>query len=185
MSPESAIAQVLWMPVALFCQLKILEALGAAKGLPAKLAPAAALSSAIGVELLLALRFCRVLLISLLPALVAFSILGLESGFAKVLVVSLSLVCGIAPMLWFLRRLCATAFVLWQGLDAGKALAQSALLSQGKLKSVLVPLLLWNVLAQGLEALGLASETLNLAMLPLSLFISCAALASAYRKLTL
>jgi hypothetical protein len=181
LSPESAISQVVWMPIALYCQLKIL----ATRGLPVKLAPATALPSVIGVEFLLALRFCKVLLLWLLPALAAFSLLGLETFNAKIIVMALAVAGSVPAVLWFLRRLCATAVVLWQGLSAGAAIDESARLAQGKLKSVIVPLLLWNALALLVEFLGLASDALNAVVLPLSLLITTFALGGAYRKLTL
>lgn len=182
LSPESAIAEVLWLPVTLYAQLHILSLLGKTRP---KLAPATALPSAIGVELLLALRFFRVLLLWELPALVAFSLFGLETFGAKFIVAALALSGSVAPALWLLRRLCATPIVLWQGLNASQAIDESARLTLGKLKSVIIPLLLWNALAEVLGSLGLVSSTLNIVILPISLLISTVALAAAYRKLTL
>ena len=122
----------------------------------------------------------------LLPAFICLSLFGVATLPATATLLAISLLGLILPALWFLKRLAAPALVLWQGLNASEALEASAKLCQGKLKSVIIPLLLWNLLAQALELLGLASEPLQpLVILPLSLLISTAALGRAYAKLTL
>jgi len=181
MSPQSVAAELGWLPVAVACQLGLLVLFGKKKGLDIR----QALPSALGVELLLALRFCVVALLWALPSLFAFSLLGVASAPARLTVLILALAGAVPASLWMLRRIPAQAMVLYQGLNASQAIDESARSTQGRLKSVLIPLLLWNILAQLLSLPGLAWEPLNLLLLPLSLLISQSALAKAYAKLTL
>jgi hypothetical protein len=185
LSPQSYAAEILWMPVEIYCSLRLLSLWGQIFGLKAGLKPRQVLASALGLEILISLLFCRVALLWALPALSWLSLFGLAAPAARLGLLVLVLGGAIPPALWMLERLPAQAVILWQGLNASQALKESADLSRGKLKSALIPLLFWNLLAQGLEGLGLLSDPLNWLLLPLSLILSQAALAQAYRKLTL
>jgi hypothetical protein len=185
LSPESYLAEIIWMPVEIYCGLRLLSLWGQAFGLKAGLDPRRVLASALGLELLTSLLFCKVALLWALPALLCLSVFGVATAAAKLGLALLVLGGAIPPCLWMLERLPAQAVILWQGLSASEALKESAALSRGKLKSALIPLLFWNLVAQGLEGLGLLADPVNWLVLPLSLIVCQAALAKAYRNLTL
>ncbi len=193
LSPESVLAQLLWIPVGIYCQLRVLDSLAKAETDPNLKAPgadaAAALPSAIGAELLFSLRFCVLAELCFLPALLALSVLGVEKPLKIGIILVLALLGALPLAGWAFKRLFALAVVLWQGLNAGQALAESARLAPWKkLKTFILPLLLWFGLAFLLQsAIEMAEGPawLDFLLQPLAFLIAQAALLWGYLKLTL
>jgi hypothetical protein len=187
MHPGNLAAELAWMLPGLACQLWLLGFFGSLRdaGKPRPRLSARLLASAFGAEFLLALRFCVVVLLSALPALACLALFGLESWPARISVGCLALAGAVPSVLYALRRIFAPAVVLWQGLNASQALAESARLSHGRLKAVLWPLLLLNGFALILEGISGAAPYLAYLCMPLSFLLSQAVLAWAYRILTL
>lgn len=183
MAPQGYLAEILWFPVFTLCQLALLRALHTEGGSPPL--TARMLASALGAELLLGLRFCAVILLWALPSIVLLSIFGLEPVWARCLLALSALLGAIPCIAWILRRLFTPAIVLWQGLNASEAIAESARLSQGKLKKLLVPLLILNGIGLILEGIGSLWEPFSLISLPLSFVFGNFAIIWAWRILTL
>lgn len=187
MDPQSYLAEAAWTPIALLCSLALLRQMGRMAN-PEAGSPALRgklLASSLGAEILLGMRFCTVILLCAIPALLFLSIFGLEPLWARVAFAALALAAAIPSTTYMLRRLFTPTVVLWQGLQASESLRESARLSQGKLRQVLWPLLLINGFALILE--GLSGESLGLAalLLPPSFLLSQGVLAWAYHILTL
>jgi hypothetical protein len=186
MDPGSYLAEAAWLPVTMLCQLALLRRMGRILN-PESGSPqlrGSALASAIGAEFLISLRFCVVVLLWALPALIFLSIFGLEAVWARVIFALLALLASIPCLLYMLRRLLSPAVVLWQGLKASASLDESARLTAGKLSSVIWPLIVMNGIGLILEGLS-DSLPFEAFSLPLSFLLSSAALAWSYRILTL
>jgi hypothetical protein len=177
--PGNVLAELLWLPVTMACQLAALGILGG-RG---SASWAGSLLSALGAELLLALRFCVVVLLCALPALACAAALGVEELGPQLLAAGLALAALPFCLLYLLRRFFAAPIVLWQGLSGAQALEESVRLSRGKLRLVLLPLLLWNGIGLILE--GISGGAFKIVALPLSFLLSQASLAWAYSILTL
>jgi hypothetical protein len=187
MDPQGYLIEAAWLPVAMLCQLAMLRRIGKLLNVNAgepKLR-GTTLASALGAEFLFSLRFCVVLLLYCLPALIFISIFGLESIWSRLIATLLALAGSIPCSLYMLRRLFSPTVVLWQGLKASESLRESARLSQGKLGLILWPLLLWNGIALIFEGLSGYFLALTLVVLPLSFLFSTVVLAWAYYILTL
>jgi hypothetical protein len=186
MEPASYGAELVWLPVALACQLALLDLLGPymTPAKPAQAVLGRPTASAFGAELLLSFRFCYVALGWFLPALICIALFGLEPLWARILSAILVLAAIPPCLLYMLRRFFAAPVILWQGLNASESLAESARLSQGKLLKIFGPALLWGGIAVVLEYLF--SDTLwKLLSLPLSFLLTQALTAWAYGILTL
>jgi hypothetical protein len=187
LDPGTALGEAAWLPATALCQLLLLKRLGrllnSQAGTPAVLG--GTLLSAIGCEFLLALRFCKVVLLWALPALFVLAAFGLERLTARLAVAALALGAAVPCLLYLLQRVFSAPIVLWQGLKASQALDESARLSSGRLKSVLWPLVLFNGIGLILEGISGDSLAVSALVLPLSFLLSNTALAWSYRRLTL
>jgi hypothetical protein len=187
MDPQGYLAEAAWLPVSMLCQLALLRSMGKLLNADAGNPPlrGSALASSLGAEFLFSLRFCVVILLWFLPALLFISIFGLEPIWARLIAALLALGACIPSSMYMLRRIFSPTVVLWQGLKASASLEESARLSQGKLASLLWPLTLYNGIALILEGLSGYSLPLTLVVLPLSFLLPCVILAWAYHILTL
>jgi hypothetical protein len=185
--PGPYLAERAWLPIFKLCQLSLLRRMGCIMHPSAGSPPLAGrtLASSLGAELLLALRFCVVVLACALPAIATLAFLGLESRLNQALVLLLALLGALPCLYYVIRRIFSAPIVLWQGLSAAQALEESARLSQGKLRRILWPILLLNGIALVLEGLSGDSMALSMLLLPLGFMLSVAATAWAYRILTL
>lgn len=182
---QTYVAELIWTPAMLWCQLQGLAWMGQILSPSAQppLISARTLASSFGAEILLSLRFCGVALACLVPALAALAVLGWEKPSSRVAVSALALAGALPAAIYLLRRLFSQPVVLWQGLNASQALAESAALTRGKLKSVLAVLLAMNLLALGLQGLSETMDWLFVPCLPLAFLLATTALAWSYRQL--
>jgi len=181
------LAEALWFPVFMLCQLAMLRRMGRGLNPSAAQVPLrpGILGSALAAEILLSLRFCVVIFLWALPSLLLLSLIGLEPLWARIVLAMVAAASAFPCVLWILRRLFTPAVILWQGLGASAAIDESARLSQGKMRQVLWPLIALNGIGLILEGVSGLLESGGLVALPLSFILGNASIALAYRILTL
>lgn len=187
-SPQDFILQLAWAPARIFLDLILLDYAYALlakkqafKAWPWHLAP-----RALAIELTLTAQLAKRFMLGLLPlAALAAYLSGIDQlGLMRPLLWLLGPLGLSLLTLFVLRRLCAPLILLYQGLPALDCLGESLRLSQGRFRSVLLPLGLLSLAFGSFEEFGAGLGAYASWLLgPLSALGSAWALAWAYQKL--